>query len=96
MTNRSTTSTSRAARCCSKWLPIWRRRRPHPRACDARTALAGLILTHLGYSTEPSLEPGADMRRDALARRLDEWLSPATPYRALPVHGPEAPRTGAA
>ena len=55
---------------------------PSPAPAMHSTALAGLILTHLGYSTEPSLEPGADMRRDALARRLDEWLSPATPCAA--------------
>ena len=58
---------------------------PSPAPAMHSTALAGLILTHLGYSTEPSLEPGADMRRDALARRLDEWLSPATPC-AAPAH----------
>ena len=58
---------------------------PSPAPAMHSTALAGLILTHLGYSTEPSLEPGADMRRDALASRLDEWLSPATPC-AAPAH----------
>lgn len=58
---------------------------PSPAPAMHSTALAGLILTHLGYSTEPSLEPGADMRREALASRLDEWLSPATPC-AAPAH----------
>ena len=46
-----------------QWLPIWRGAGPIPAPAMHSTALARLILTHLGCSTEPSLEPGADMRR---------------------------------
>jgi hypothetical protein len=47
--------------------------------------LAGAILTHLGYSTEPSLEPGADPRRDSLARFLLPRIKKAEPACSWPI-----------
>lgn len=55
------------------------------------SALAGMILTHLGYSTSPSLEPCADERRDRLAEKLAGWLSASPqapqPAQAVPMKG---------
>ena len=58
------------------------------------SALAGMILTHLGYSTSPSLEPCADERRDRLAEKLAGWLSasPQAPQPAQAVPDADAER----
>lgn len=52
---------------------------PAPEADLSHSVLAESILGHLGFACAPSMEPGADARRDVLAEKLAGWLAAPAP-----------------
>lgn len=63
-----------------------------PDYCVSDTEVAGKILRCLGFAVEPSLEPGADWRRDRVAQLIRAAIDAAA---LLPKHGEGEPGGGA-